>query len=62
MDIIQSKSIRTDKSDQIGKILVLVYLILFICFLIFPLFALMSKSMQNTDGVFVGFENFAAYL
>ena len=62
MNGIQSKIIGADKSDQIGKILVVVYLILFICFLIFPLFALMSKSMQNTDGVFVGFENFAAYL
>ena len=30
--------------------------------MIFPLFALMSKSMQNADGAFVGLANFVAYL
>ena len=43
-----------DKSDNVGRILVVAYLILFLCFMIFPLFALMSKSMQNADGAFVG--------
>ena len=56
------KSLSSDKSDRIGKLLVVGYLVLFFCFLVLPLFALMSKSMQNADGVFVGFENFAAYL
>ena len=51
-----------DKSDNVGRVLVVAYLILFLCFMIFPLFALMSKSMQNADGAFVGLANFAAYL
>ncbi len=50
-----------DKSDQIGRILVLAYLLIFLCFMVFPLFALMSKSMQNADGVYVGLQNFIAY-
>lgn len=56
-----SISLPRDKSDQIGRILVLAYLIIFLCFMVFPLFSLMSKSMQNADGVFVGFQNFVAY-
>ena len=51
-----------DKSDNVGRVLVVAYLILFLCFMIFPLFALMSKSMQNADGAFVGLSNFVAYL
>ena len=51
-----------DKSDNVGRVLVVAYLILFLCFMIFPLFALMSKSMQNADGAFVGLANFVAYL
>ena len=51
-----------DKSDNVGRVLVVAYLVLFLCFMIFPLFALMSKSMQNADGAFVGLSNFAAYL
>ena len=56
------KSLAADKSDKIGRILVFIYLTMFFCFLVLPLFALMSKSMQNADGVFVGLENFALYL
>ena len=51
-----------DKSDNAGRVLVVAYLVLFLCFMIFPLFALMSKSMQNADGAFVGLSNFVAYL
>ena len=51
-----------DKSDNVGRVLVVAYLVLFLCFMIFPLFALMSKSMQNADGAFVGLSNFVAYL
>ena len=51
-----------DKSDKIGRALVIAYLILFLCFMVLPLFALMSKSMQNADGGFVGFANFITYL
>lgn len=51
-----------DKSDKIGRVLVVAYLVLFLCFMVLPLFALMSKSMQNADGAFVGFANFIAYL
>ena len=58
----KSKSRAADKSDKIGRILVFVYLAMFFCFLVLPLFALMSKSMQNAEGVFVGLENFALYL
>ena len=59
---LKPKSLAADKSDKIGRILVFVYLAMFFCFLVLPLFALMSKSMQNADGVFVGLENFALYL
>ena len=51
-----------DKSDNVGRVLVVAYLVLFLCFMVFPLFALMSKSMQNADGAFVGLSNFVAYL
>ena len=57
-----SKKIASDESDKIGKVLVYIYLLLFFCFLILPLIALMSKSMQNADGEFIGLANFAAYL
>ena len=56
-----SRSAR-DKSDNVGRVLVVAYLVLFLCFMVFPLFALMSKSMQNADGAFVGLSNFVAYL
>ena len=59
---LKPKSLAADKSDKIGRILVFVYLAMFFCFLVLPLFALMSKSMQNAEGVFVGLENFALYL
>ena len=58
----KSKSLAADKSDKVGRVLVFIYLALFFCFLVLPLFALMSKSMQNADGVFIGLENFAVYL
>ena len=61
MSVPSSISLPRDKSDQIGRILVLAYLIIFLCFMVFPLFALMSKSMQNADGVYVGLQNFIAY-
>ena len=57
-----SKKIASDESDKIGKVLVYIYLLLFFCFLILPLIALMSKSMQNSDGEFIGLANFAVYL
>lgn len=57
-----SEKIASDKSDKIGKVLVYIYLLLFFCFLILPLIALMSKSMQNADGEFIGLANFAVYL
>ena len=59
---LKSKSLAADKSDKIGRALVFIYLALFFCFLVLPLFALMSKSMQNADGVFIGLENFVVYL
>ena len=58
----KSKSLAADKSDKVGRVLVFIYLALFFCFLVLPLFALMSKSMQNADGVFIGLENFVVYL
>lgn len=57
-----SEKIALDQSDKIGKVLVYIYLLLFFCFLILPLIALMSKSMQNSDGEFIGLANFAVYL
>ncbi|MDA9989744.1 putative 2-aminoethylphosphonate ABC transporter permease subunit [Paracoccaceae bacterium] len=57
-----SEKIALDQSDKIGKVLVYIYLLLFFCFLILPLIALMSKSMQNSDGEFIGLANFAIYL
>ena len=57
-----SEKIALDQSDKIGKVLVYIYFLLFFCFLILPLIALMSKSMQNSDGEFIGLANFAVYL
>ena len=59
---LKSKPLAADKSDKIGRVLVFIYLALFFCFLVLPLFALMSKSMQNAEGIFVGLENFKVYL
>jgi iron(III) transport system permease protein len=45
----------------IVRIMLLLFIALMVVFLAFPLWALLSKSFQNAEGAFVGFENFSRY-
>jgi iron(III) transport system permease protein len=45
----------------IVRIMLLLFIGLMVVFLVLPLWALLSKSFQNAEGVFVGFENFYRY-
>ncbi len=51
-----------DLSDNVGRIMMLTYIGLFLLFLVFPLGALILKSLQNSNGEFVGLFNFYLYL
>ena len=49
-------------SDRVGLFMVVAYILIFFLFLILPLGALIIKSVQNSDGEFVGLQNFFLYL
>ena len=51
-----------DSSDRVGLFMLISYIILFLLFLVLPLGALISKSLQNKDGEFVGLRNYNLYL
>ena len=51
-----------DLSDRVGKLMLLAYILLFFLFLVLPLGALIVKSMQNSDGEYIGLHNFYIYL
>ena len=51
-----------DLSDRVGKLMLLAYIVLFFLFLVLPLGALIIKSMQNSDGEYIGLHNFYIYL
>ena len=51
-----------DLSDRVGKLMLLAYIVLFFLFLVLPLGALIVKSMQNSDGEYIGLHNFYIYL
>ena len=51
-----------DLSDHVGKLMLLAYIVLFFLFLVLPLGALVVKSMQNSDGEYIGLHNFYIYL
>ena len=50
-----------DTDDRIGLGMVIAYAALFLFFLVAPLSMMMSKSMQDHDGIFVGIENYQRY-
>ena len=51
-----------DSSDRVGLFMLISYIILFLLFLVLPLGALISKSLQNKDGEFIGLRNYNLYL
>ena len=51
-----------DSSDRVGQFMLLSYIILFLLFLVLPLGALISKSLDNKDGDFIGLANYILYL
>ena len=51
-----------DSSDRVGLFMLISYIILFLLFLVLPLGALISKSLQNKDGEFIGLTNYNLYL
>ena len=51
-----------DTSDRVGLFMLISYIILFLIFLVLPLGALISKSLQNKDGEFIGLTNYNLYL
>ena len=51
-----------DSSDRVGLFKLISYIILFLLFLVLPLGALISKSLQNKDGEFIGLTNYNLYL
>ena len=51
-----------DSSDRVGRFMLISYIILFLLFLVLPLGALISKSLQNKDGEFIGLTNYNLYL
>ena len=51
-----------DSSDRVGQFMLLSYIILFLLFLVLPLGALISKSLENKDGDFIGLSNYILYL
>jgi len=51
-----------DSSDRVGQFMLGSYIILFLLFLVLPLGALISKSLENKDGEFIGFANYSLYL
>ncbi|MGY9012749.1 MAG: putative 2-aminoethylphosphonate ABC transporter permease subunit, partial [Rhodobacterales bacterium] len=51
-----------DLSDRVGKLMLLAYIGLFFLFLVLPLGALIIKSLQNSDGDYIGLHNFHIYL
>ena len=51
-----------DSSDRVGQFMLISYIPLFLLFLVLPLGALISKSLQNKDGEFIGLANYNLYL
>ena len=51
-----------DSSDRVGLFMLISYINLFLLFLVLPLGALISKSLQNKDGEFIGLTNYNLYL
>ena len=51
-----------DSSDRVGQFMLISYIILFLVFLVLPLGSLISKSLENKEGDFVGLANYNLYL
>ena len=51
-----------DSSDRVGQFMLVSYIILFLLFLVLPLGSLISKSLENKDGEFIGLANYSLYL
>ena len=64
MNLLKFGNIRRgkDSSDRVGQFMLISYIALFLLFLVLPLGALISKSLENKEGEFVGLENYNLYL
>ena len=64
MNLLKFGNIRRgkDSSDRVGQFMLISYIILFLIFLVLPLVALISKSLQNKEGEFIGLANYNLYL
>ena len=64
MNLLKFGNIRRgkDSSDRVGQFMLISYIILFLLFLVLPLGSLISKSLQNKDGEFIGLTNYNLYL
>ena len=64
MNLLKFGNIRRgkDSSDRVGQFMLISYIALFLLFLVLPLGALISKSLQNKDGEFIGLANYNLYL
>ena len=64
MNLLKFGNIRRgkDSSDRVGQFMLISYIALFLLFLVLPLGALISKSLQNKDGEFIGLTNYNLYL
>ena len=51
-----------DSSDRVGQFMLGSSIILFLLFLVLPLGSLISKSLENKDGEFIGLANYSLYL
>ncbi len=57
----QSVKLECDRDANTISLLLIVYLVFFLLALVIPLYVIISKSMHNADGVFVGVANYALY-
>ena len=64
MNLLKFGNIRRgkDSSDRVGQFMLISYIALFLLFLVLPLGALISKSLQNKEGEFIGLANYNLYL
>ena len=52
---------KKSKDDYLTILLIAVTAIYMLIALAFPMYAILSKGLQNKDGVFIGFENYINY-
>ncbi|MGY3571850.1 putative 2-aminoethylphosphonate ABC transporter permease subunit [Vibrio paucivorans] len=59
--MLDSMAARVSKDNIVLFAILLTLSTLMVLFIVMPLWAMLTKSVQNSDGEYVGFENFATY-